>query len=155
MERLSRKAAQDRIHTLLVPLGTTNLLVPSALIAEVVNVAPLQPMPLSEPWLLGLMNWRSRPVPVVSFDMLLGGDIPQPGPRAKIVIFYPLEGRQPWDFFGVITTAEPQPRTFHDSAALSQTLDNSSPYFAVTLQLDKTVAGIPNLQALRSLFYPQ
>lgn len=155
MERVTRQVAQDRIHTLLVPLGSASLLVPSALVAEVINVGPLQTLPLSEPWLLGLMNWRSRPVPVVSFDILLGHPIPPVGPRAKIVIFYPLEGRNAYEFFGVITAAEPQPRTFHDGQALSQTVENTSPYLALTLQLDKAVAGIPNLEALRGLFYPQ
>lgn len=149
-----KKAAQDRIHTLILPLAQFSLLVPSALVAEVVNVAEVSGLPLAPPWLLGVMNWRARPVPVVSFDHLLGNPIPTPSARAKIVIFYPLEGRKPWEFFGVMTSAEPQPRSFHDPEALSQRVANDNPYIATALQLDKFIVGIPELNALKRLFYP-
>jgi hypothetical protein len=145
---------QDRIHTLIVPLAGSYLLVPSALIAEVINIAPWIPVPRSEKWMLGLLNWRSRPVPVVSYDFFLTSDLPPAGPRSKIVVFYPLPGRKPWDFFGVLTAGEPQPRTFSDAEALSNTVENDNPYAAVTVQLEAFAACIPNLDALKAVFYP-
>jgi len=145
---------QDRIHTLIVPLVNSSLLVPSALIAEVINIAKLIRVPRSEKWMLGLLNWRARPVPVVSFDFLLTSDLHPAGPKSKIVIFYPLPGRKPWDFFGVLTSAEPQPRTFSDAQALSNTIENDNPYAAVTVKLETFVACIPNLEALKAVFYP-
>ncbi len=154
MEQLNKRLSTNRIHTLLVPLARSALLVPSALVAEVVNVAPLQPIPLSETWSLGLMSWRSRPVPVVSYDALLGDAPPAVTPRSKIIVFYPLEGRAPSEFFGIVSTAEPQPRTFQDGQALSNTVENNSPYLAMSVQLDKGVASIPDLNALKKLFYP-
>ncbi len=42
---------QDRIHTLIVPLVNSSLLVPSALIAEVINIAKLIRVPRSEKWM--------------------------------------------------------------------------------------------------------
>lgn len=144
---------QDRIHTLIIPLANSSLLVPSALIAEVVNVAELSPVPLSEKWMLGLLNWRARPVPVVSFDFLMGAGLQLAGPRSKIVVFYPLPGRKPWEFFGALTSGEPQPRSFSDAAALNNTLENDNPYAAVTIRLEASVVCIPDLDALRAVFY--
>lgn len=149
-----KKAVQDRIHTLILPLAQFSLLVPSALVAEVVNVSEVGTLPLAPPWLLGIMNWRARPVPVISFDYLLDTPVPVATARAKIVIFYPLQGRKPWEFFGLMSNAEPQPRTFQDPEALSNRVANESPYIATALQLDKYVVGIPELGALKRLFYP-
>lgn len=154
MEQLNKRLSADRVHALLVPLVRNTLLVPSALVAEVVNAVPLQTIPLTEPWLLGMMNWRSRPVPVISYDLLLGDAPMATTARSKIVVFYPLDSRGPNEFFGVLTTAEPQPRTFHDGQALTQTVENKTPYFALAIQLEKIVVGIPDLNALKALFYP-
>ncbi len=145
---------QDRIHTMIVPLVSSYLLVPSALIAEVINIAGFIRVPRSEKWMLGLLNWRARPVPVVSFDFFLTSDLPPAGPRSKIVIFYPLPGRKPWDFFGVLTSGEPQPRTFSDAEAVSNTIENDNPYAAVKVKLETFVACIPNLETLKAAFYP-
>lgn len=153
----SKKAVspQARIHTLVLPLGEYSLLLPSALIAEVVNVVELSSLPLAPPWLRGMMNWRSRPVPVISFDHLLGNAMPSVGPRSKIVVFYPLEGRNAWEFFGIISNAEPQPRTFHDAEALANVVENKNRFIAMTVQLDKLQVGIPDLAALKELFFPR
>lgn len=158
MEGVRSKRAvspQARIHTLVLPLNAYSLLLPSALIAEVVNATELSSLPLAPPWLRGMMNWRSRPVPIVSFDYLLGNDMPPVNARSKIVVFYPLEGRNPWEFFGIVSSAEPQPRTFHDADALANAVENKNPYIAMAVQLDKLQVGIPDLAVLKNLFFPR
>lgn len=152
---MAKPLVQDRIHTLMVPLHRLALLVPSALVAEVVNPAPLSPLPLAPVWLKGVLSWRSRPVPVISFEDLLGAETGTPTPRAKIVIFYPLPGRRPYEFFGVQSLAEPQPRTFHDAQQLQNRVEHRSPLAAAAMQIDSTLALIPDLQALSATLYPR
>lgn len=149
-----KPSVPDPVHALIVPLSRVSLLIPSSLVAEVVNAGRLTSVALSPPWMLGILNWRSRPVPVVSFEVLAGGAMPVATSRSKIVIFYPLQGRKPWEFFGVLTSAEAQPRTFHDAQALSSTVPNNNPYFAVALQLEQSLVGIPDLARLKKAFYP-
>lgn len=149
-----RSQVQERIHTLTIPLMDFALLVPSALVAEVVHAAELVSIPYSENWVLGLLSWRARPVPIISFDSLLGADLYVPNVQSKIVIFYPLPKRKAWDFFGVMTTGEPQPQTFSDPRELKTTAENASPYLAATVRLERGVTGIPDMEALRRLFYP-
>lgn len=153
--RPKKAVSQARIHTLVLPLSAYSLLLPSALIAEVVNAVELSSLPLAPPWMRGMMNWRSRPVPIVSFDYLLGHGMPPVNARSKIVVFYPLEGRNPWEFFGIVSSAEPQPRTFHDAEALANVVENKNPYIAMAVQLDKLQVGIPDLGALKTLFFPR
>lgn len=152
-----RGRVRAQVQTLLLPLQQIGLLVPTALIAEVVNLEDLVPVPRSPRWMLGVLNWRARPVPVVSFDELLG-QTPQPaGRRAKLVVFYPLAGRQPWEYFAVLSAAEPQPRAFseQDTTHLKGAVSvSASPYVAMALNLGGELAAIPNFDALHKAFYP-
>jgi len=145
---------RDSVHALVVPLAQIALLVPSALIAEVVNIGRLNPIALSPEWHLGVLNWRSRPVPVISFEALSGLGVQGPGPRSKIIVFYPLPGRKPFEFFAMLTTGEPQPRSFHEPEALSARVDSTNPFLATSVRLDHGVVGIPDLVALNKAFYP-
>jgi chemotaxis signal transduction protein len=149
--------AREQVQTLLLPLQQAALLMPTALVAEVVNLDELQPMPCSADWVLGLLNWRARPVPVISFEALLGGAPASPGRRSKIVVCYPLPGRKSWEFFGVLTAAEPQPREFTDIEAANlkgAAVESGNAYIAMSLRLDHLIAGIPDFEALGRVFYP-
>ena len=81
----------QRLHSLEVPLEGVTLIVPSAAVAEVINPIDMAPVPFSEPWLKGVIGWRTLAVPVVSLEVLLGGAAPVDISMGKIVIFYPLK----------------------------------------------------------------
>lgn len=153
-----KTVAREQVQTLLLPLQQAALLVPTALVAEVVNVDDdLQPLPGGADWMLGLLNWRARPVPVVSFEALLGGAAATRGRRSKIVVFYPLPGRKPHEYFGLLTAAEPQPREFTDLETANlkgAAVESGNAYLAMSLRLDNLTAGIPDFDALGRLFYP-
>ncbi|MHB1565670.1 MAG: chemotaxis protein CheW [Acidiferrobacter sp.] len=142
----------DRVHTLLLPIGDHALLVPSALVAEVSLLPEILPQPLSPPWVAGVLNWRSRPVTLCDLTRLWSPGIIA-GPRSRIAVFYPLAGRAPWEFFALLTSAEPQPHTLDDAGTLLTNADNENPYFAATLVLDRRAVAIPDLGALARLFY--
>lgn len=144
--------AHNRIHGLLLPVGDRFLLVPSALVAEISVLTKLTPLPLSPNWVLGVMSWRSRPVPVCDLARFWGPPV-TPGEKSRLVVFYPLPGRKPTEFFALITSAEPQPRTVDTPAILLTDDDAVHPYLAVSLDLDAKRAGIPDIEALKGLFY--
>ena len=151
-----RAQTQD-VQALVLPLQQLALLVPTALIAEVANVDELERVPRSPRWMLGLLNWRARPVPVISFDALLGHTPQPPGRRAKVVIFYPLAGRAAWEYFAIMAAGDPQPRAFgeQDAASLKNAIGvNGSPYVSLTLNLSGQLVAIPDFDALRQAFYP-
>jgi chemotaxis signal transduction protein len=150
------RANVSRLHTLELPLGELGLLVPSAAVAEIIALGPLSPIPYSPPWTLGAVAWRTLAVPVISFETLLGGKAPAPGPSAKIVVFYPLSGRREWEFFGIMTTSEPRPRAL-DNARIDRTTSTelpASPYIAGTLTMNEQALAIPDLEAMKKAFYP-
>jgi chemotaxis signal transduction protein len=147
------KPAAGSVHALEVPTHTLPLLLPSACMAEVVSLARLARVPLAPPWLVGVLGWRSRPVPVVSYDLLAGGEWHAPGPRARVVVLYPLPGRESWEFVGLLAAAEPQSRQI-DAGVASVAVQDSYPGIAAGIRFDNRLVGIPDFAALARLFYP-
>jgi hypothetical protein len=145
----------EPIHALEIPTGSVALLVPSACIAEVIHFSDMAPLPGTSDWVLGVIGWRSRPVPVISFERLLNSPRSSPTARSKYIVFYPLPGCRPWEFFAILSTVEPQPRTLDaaDTPTDATGLPDSR-FIAMGLKLDRSVLAIPNFEALRAELYP-
>ncbi len=149
-----RGSPQDQIHALAIPTRVGLLLVPSATIAEVVNVPGLTPVPLAPMWLLGVVGWRTLAVPVVSLEALFGKAPTRPGPTSKAIVFYPLAGRAEWEYFAVLASAEPRPQPVDASAVtLTATELPQSPHVAGGLKIGGQALWIPNFEALKKAFY--
>jgi chemotaxis signal transduction protein len=135
-----------------VPTDTLPLLVPSACMAEVVALSKLTPVPQAPLWLLGVLNWRLRPVPVISYDLLAGGQAATPGPRARVVVLYPLPGRESWEFVGLMSSSEPQSRLL-DTGMPAVAVQGSYPCIATGVRVNDRLVGIPDFSALARLLY--
>jgi chemosensory pili system protein ChpC len=146
---------QDQIHALALPTRAGILLVPSATIAEVVNIPTLSPLPLAPPWVVGTVGWRSLAVPVVSFEAIMGGTPAALSATSKAVVFYPLAGRAQWEFFAVLSATEPRPQSVDGSAiAMGPGELPNSPYVAAGLKFNGQPMWIPSLDELKNIFYP-
>jgi chemosensory pili system protein ChpC len=153
----ARPVVHERIHSLEIPLGGLSLLLPSAAIAEVTSYSELDPVPGGARWVLGVFGWRSQAVPVVSFEALLGRAAATPSASSKLVVFYPLGGRRAWEFFALLASGEPRPRAIDTGTAVAAEPAElpETPYIAAGLRTENGVLAIPDLDALKALFYPQ
>lgn len=150
-----KQRGMEPVHALEIPIGDIALLVPSACIAEVINPGDLSPLPCAPSWVVGVIGWRSRAVPVVSFERLL--DKPQSAStaRSKFIVLYPLPGCKPWKFFAIQSTIEPQTHILDgtDTPATSADLPDNR-FFAMGLKLGSGVLAIPDFAALKAALYP-
>ncbi|MGB5492249.1 MAG: chemotaxis protein CheW [Woeseiaceae bacterium] len=101
-------SAADELYSLLVPLSGDRLIVPRACVAEVVRYTEPQAGAAAHPWMLGDVNWKGRPLPVVSFEGALGNEMPVATGRTRIVVFYASTGQLKNGFFGILTQGFPQ-----------------------------------------------
>ena len=101
-------AETDELYSLLVPLTEDRLIVPRACVAEVVRFSHPEHEEGARKWLLGTVNWNGRQLPVVSFEGLLGKEVPVATGRTRIVVFYAGSGQLKTGFFGVLTQGFPQ-----------------------------------------------
>jgi chemosensory pili system protein ChpC len=153
---MSTAAADERIHSLEIPLAGASLLVPSAAVAEVTNPTEVHPLPGAPAWVLGVIGWRSQPVPVISFEALIGKPVPPLSDDAKIVVFYPLAGPRDGEFYAMLAIAEPRPQPItsksietEDPARLPDT-----PLIAAGVRIKGRTLYIPDFDALRRTFFP-
>ncbi|OGI42014.1 MAG: hypothetical protein A2150_05650 [Candidatus Muproteobacteria bacterium RBG_16_64_11] len=151
---MKRREAEP-VHALEIPTGAMALLVPSACIAEVINPSDVAPLPCAPAWVTGVIGWRSRAVPLVSFERLLDSPGNAPTARSKFIVFYPLPGCRPWEFFAIQSTAEPQTHVLDnaDAPATSTELSGSR-FIAMGLKLGREVLAIPDFAALKAALYP-
>ena len=98
----------DELYSLLVPLAGERLIVPRACVAEVVRYSSPKQEPGSRNWMLGIVNWNGRELPVVSFEGTLGKDVPAATGRTRIVVFMASTGQLKTGYFGAITQGFPQ-----------------------------------------------
>lgn len=101
-------AESEELYSLLVPLAEDRLIVPRACVAEVVRYSKPTELPGSGDWMLGMVNWNGRELPVISFEGTIGKEIPALTGRTRVVVFYSSTGTLKSGFFGIITQGFPQ-----------------------------------------------
>jgi len=150
-----RARTGPRLHSLEIPLEGVTLILPSAAVAEVINPISMSPVPFSEPWLKGVIGWRTLAVPVVCLEVLLGAAAPVDIASGKIVICYPLNGRNDWEFYALLATGEPRPQVLDGSQPAAERSElPDSPYIAAGIRIGDRPMLIPDLDALKKTFYP-
>lgn len=100
--------ASQELYSLLVPLSEDRLIVPRACVAEVVRFTAPEQEAGAHDWMIGNVTWNGRPLPVVSFEGLLGKDVPPTTGRTRVVVFYASTGQLKTGYFGVLTQGFPQ-----------------------------------------------
>lgn len=103
--------AELELPTFLVPLQKSNLLIPNATVAEIIPYEPLQRVPDSPDWLLGILGWRGVQVPVVSFEMLTverGSFSLVSVSSASLVVLKAPGGKQRLRFFAIVAQTLPR-----------------------------------------------
>lgn len=101
-------AETEELYSLLIPLAEDRLIVPRACVAEVVRFTAPEQEAGAHDWMMGVVNWSGRQLPVVSFEGALGKDKPAPTGRTRIVVFYASSGLLKSGFFGLLTQGFPQ-----------------------------------------------
>jgi chemosensory pili system protein ChpC len=133
---------------LLLPLADRNLILPNVAVAELIDYQQGTFDLDSPPWYLGLVSWRERQIPLLSFESACGQKIVI-GERARIVILNALGGRPELKFIGLLVQGIPR----------SCKLDSQLSYVDVPLcgleqaavQVGEQVAKVPDLLGLEGL----
>lgn len=98
----------EELYSLLVPLANNRLIVPRACVAEVVRFSKPEQEAGAHDWMIGLVNWNGRQLPVVSFEGTMGEDVPATTGRTRIVVFTSSTGQLKSGYFGIVTQGFPQ-----------------------------------------------
>ena len=152
-KKVLRKAGKSPvIHCMLAPTEEDILLLPTSVLAEVVDFQHPSPMDEAPSWLIGQIEWEKRQVPVFSFHALINGGEPgEISSRSKIMVIKSLSesGRVP--YLGVLLSELPR-MTFVKEFDLEQTGDRSKSLGVFRrIRLEDQDAIIPDLDRLTHL----
>lgn len=76
------------IKCVILTLRKENVIVPNALVAEIISVKDIKPVENSAKWFLGNMTWRGSDVPLLSFEAAGGEVISKVNLNTQAVVLY-------------------------------------------------------------------
>ena len=113
-------SAISQIYAVLMALEGDSLLLPNVAVAEVVQRERVQaPEPGAPEWFAGYLDWNSRRVPVISFELLNGGRTSGRSRRDRVAIINSLGVHLAGGAFGLITQGYPHLVTLNRTAVRS------------------------------------
>jgi chemosensory pili system protein ChpC len=76
------------IKCVILTLRKENVILPNALVAEIISVKDIEESKNSEKWFLGNMKWRGTDVPLLSFEAAGGEEISKVNLNTQAVVLY-------------------------------------------------------------------
>jgi chemosensory pili system protein ChpC len=137
------------VRCLALPIAGEQILVPNAVVAEVVAADTVTPLSGDPQWLLGSLNWRDSVLPLVCMEAAVGGTRLVAGARSKIVILKALSASEPLENFAILVQGIPhQVLATEHTVALEPPIDDGRPFVAAELKVEGEQAFIPDLDAV-------
>jgi chemosensory pili system protein ChpC len=141
------EAAVKEVRSVLIPLSNRQVLLPNAVVAEVMGFQTPDPQENTPDWYLGNLAWRGTMIPVVSFEAMSGGDAVKPGHRGRIAIMNALGDQPRLSHYGLVVQAIPSlVRVSADNVIPVLREDEAeNPLIRQSVELDMSPAVIPDL----------
>ncbi len=137
---------------MLIPSEPETLVLPTSVMAEVIDYQQPMAIDSTPPWLLGEIEWENRQVPVFSFSALINAnDVGEVPGKSKIMILKSLSESARIPYLGVLLDDLPRPISIKEGD-LEETGDDKKSlgvYRRVTV--DEQEAIIPDLDRLTHL----
>ena len=151
---MSGKKKKAEVRGVLLPLHSGQLLIPNMLMPEVIGYREPDEIPRGAPdWLLGVVVWRYFPVPLVSFDVLLGAPEQEVGNRARIALCKTISDATTRPYTALLIQSIPRLVTVTEKTiSVIQDENEQPPLLAHHVNIIDQEAWIPDMDALeRSL----
>ncbi len=134
-----------QISSLFIPVTHTNLLLPNAAVAEIIDYVPPEPASGAPSWFLGHVQWRGVRLPVISYDLINGQEAGTLSSRARIAVINSIgEQHQALPFFALVSQGIPRLVKVQEEEIAEQEQDGG-PADQMLVRVSGEEAAIPNL----------
>ncbi len=146
---MSNAVVKD-VRSVLIPLSDRQLLLPNAVVAEVMGFQSPDPIDAAPEWYLGDMAWRGIIIPVISFEAMCGGEVARPGHRGRIAILNALGGQPRLSHYGMVVQAIPSLVRVSSDNVIPVMREEvaENPLIRQSVDLDMSPAFIPDLDEI-------
>ncbi|MFT4675700.1 MAG: chemosensory pili system protein ChpC [Reinekea sp.] len=149
--QLKVQSVSNLVASLLIPVHNNMLLVPNIVIAEVVALQTISPLPDAPSWALGSILWRGEQVPVMSFEIANSQIHGRDSEQARLAVLNAASGQSRFKYFAILVQGIPRMLKLTEADVQEDKLASlgHGEKMAVITQLGKAV--IPDLDYLEAL----
>ncbi len=149
---LRKSGKRAEVHCMLIPSEPETLVLPTSVMAEVIDYQQPMAMDSAPPWLLGEIEWENRQVPVFSFSALINAnDVGEVPGKSKIMILKSLSESARIPYLGVLLDDLPRPISIKEGDIEETGDDKKSLGVYRRVTVDEQEAIIPDLDRLTHL----
>lgn len=142
--------SDEQLHAVLIALEGDTAILPNSAVLEVVSREAVDRVPQAPVWLLGILSWQGRSLPVVRLEGL-NGVAEGPGSRRSRVVVVQSVGRH-WApaRFAILAQGYPHLVTLNRAAmaALPLKVDDRDDMLLARVRIASQEAMVPDLEAV-------
>ena len=115
-KKVLRKSGKPAaLHCMVIPADDETLILPTSVMAEVMEYQSPAPIDAAPPWLLGQTEWEGRQVPIFNFSALINGTDPgEPDRRSLVLVLMSLSESSRMPYIGLLMNDLPKPITIKE-----------------------------------------
>lgn len=140
----------NELRCLSLPLLDHEMLVPGAVVAEVIPYLSHSPVDVDAPWLLGRFPWRGVALPLVSIEVATQLSS-RPAIGRRVAIFNTVGGNPALPFYAIFIQAVPRLVNLNRPGLKEIHPENNSPLLRHRVEIARNRALIPDLDKLETL----
>lgn len=151
MSQEARKTEAEEVRGLHIPLNGISLVLPDSVVLQVLVARNIKKIDDGPTWLVAMLDWQKRRIPLVSFEAAAGMQLSVPE-EPRVIIIKSLGDREHVPFYGLILGGIPSPARFNEEnlASLDSTVA-SSPLIRSEVLLFGEPSSIPDLDMLEEM----
>ena len=144
--------AELKVRCLSLPLHNMTLLLPNTVVAEVLDYKEPEAAGHMPEWLLGIVSWRGRNVPVLSFERLLGQEQTFRSEETRYVVCNTLNGNAHIPFIALQIEGIPHlSMVSNEMLEMNSEVIHSEPAVLAYLRHEGESVIVPNMDVLEKM----
>jgi len=138
----------NEIRGIMIPVAKDKkVLLPNAIIAEVVSYQQLSHLDNSPSWLLGNINWRGYDLPVICYDSLSTGKVISKESKGRVAVIKSLGDIEKMPYFALLVNGVPRLQLVtQGDLQVHESEENDSNAIASKVTIQDEMSEIPNIR---------
>ncbi|MCX7544263.1 chemotaxis protein CheW [Marinicella gelatinilytica] len=145
----------NEIRAVLIPIETNRkLLLPNAMVAEVMAMRSIDDIDVNEDWILGTVSWRGWDIPLIDFGLLTGyqsDDVKEMATTDNIAVLKCINHPENLPYFAVLSRGIPKLQLVsRGDIQLHEEKEVNHHAIASLVSIEDEMADIPNMNYLET-----
>jgi chemosensory pili system protein ChpC len=139
------------VRCFILPLYGMSLLVPNTIVAEVIDYKPAQSAGHMPEWMIGMLSWRGRNVPVISFERLLGQETASYNEGRRYIVCNTLNANPRVPFIALEVQGIPHLTMVNNAMLEQDSEEQREPAILANLRLSEESVIVPNIDVMEKM----